>query len=173
MKHKFLVMAMCLSAALAFNGCSSDKEEDPVPEEQNENKEDNEENNQGNNEENNQDNNGENNQNNNDDETDDGKNPELVEFYSKFPMAGKSGYADYSVANDYDRIKNLIPTGNYIFTLYYLAYLILYLPRGKIVVVEGGRYHTAFWQHLTQQLTFSGVAVRAISVDVHYCHSSF
>lgn len=119
MKHKFLVMAMCLSAALAFNGCSSDKEEDPVPEEQNENKEDNEENNQGNNEDNNQDNNGENNQNNNDDETDDGKNPELVEFYSKFPMAGKSGYADYSVANDYDRIKNLIPTGNYIFTLYY------------------------------------------------------
>ena len=103
MKHKFLVMAMCLSSALAFNGCSSDKEDDPVPEEQNQNQNNNEENNQNNNNGNND---------------DDGNNPELVEFYSKFPMAGKS-VADYTVANDYDRLKNLIPTGNYIFTLNY------------------------------------------------------
>ena len=101
MKHQFLVMAMCLSTALAFNGCSS-KDDDPVPEEQQEN--------QGNNE---------NNQNNNEENNNENKNPELVEFYSKFPMAGKSSYADYSVANDYERIKNLIPTGNYIFTLNY------------------------------------------------------
>jgi len=103
MKHKYLVMAMCLSATLAFNGCSSDKEDDPIPEEQNQI--------QGNNEENNQ--------NNNEKETDDGKNPDLVDFYSKFPLAGKSSPAEYSVANDYDRIKNLIPTGNYVFTKNY------------------------------------------------------
>ena len=46
MKHKYLVMAMCLSAALAFNGCSSDKEDDPIPEEQNQIQGNNEENNQ-------------------------------------------------------------------------------------------------------------------------------